>query len=158
MSTAYNEVAACADRILAALGPCGGEGVRIALSGRSPNFPQINLDDLLTTKASAQLAAATRTRLSGIVRDRLALLRDRLSSQYWSLVKEQYSPVGLEMSDLEIENQLIGTFEVLYQRIVQDIRTILAKSLVHSTCGAESRNPRGGFGDVSPPPVPKLTK
>jgi hypothetical protein len=152
MSSNYTQILACARSILEAIGPCAeSEKHHLTLSGRSPYLRDVPSIELLARRDWDRLDNETRSRLSVVVQGGLSTLRDRLLRRYRQLAEQLYSPLESGMSDLEIENWLIQTFEARYDRSLDEIRSMFAKAIWRTKETVDNRNTRGAFGDVSHP-------
>jgi hypothetical protein len=155
MCSAYAELAACARRIAKDVGePDDTTAVKLTLSGRTPNLPVIPTDELLRDTAYDRLEPAARSRISSTLEKRFSAISDRYVHQFRLDAEHHYSLESRGIPDAEVESSLIGMYENRYRQFINDIRIMLAKLLARSACTKESRNPRGGFGDVSPTLVP----
>jgi hypothetical protein len=151
MSTAYADVAACARRIIEMVGSCDDTEARLTLSGRSPNFPVVSMEVLLARLPYERLEASKKNQISTVLRKSLLSLRDRFTDQYWRDAKSLYSPINSGISDVEVEQALIQMYETRYSHCLDSIRTLLSRFLARGVDSiTDSRNTRGGFGDVSP--------
>jgi hypothetical protein len=147
-------IAACAERISQVVRSSTrvNEDAWMVTSGKMPNMSAAELCDLLPPRMHERLDAAMRLRISSALQERLRLTRSRLKRQYTQMVGRYHSMNHLGMTDAELEDSLVGIFEMRYQKSLADIRVMLAKLLAHYEQGStENRNTRGGFGDVSPP-------
>lgn len=151
MSTAYAHTAACVGRILDIVGDCSNGEQKLTLSGLFPHLPILDLRELVAQSTFERLAANTRSRLAAAIRTQLGTLRDQSLQQYRQMAQQHYSLDRCGLPDIEIEKQLARIFEFRYRKCLDDIRIMLAEALNQSDCVGDSRNARGGFGDVSTP-------
>ena len=151
MSIAYANVAACAKRIVELVGTCAETDPKLTLSGRSPSFPVIALQTLLPRLAYERLDLSKRGRVSDVLARCLTSLQDRFTRQFWREIESLYSPRNTGMSDAEVEAGLVRMYETRYDRCLEDVRALLSRLLSSERAQIDTRNTRGGFGDVSPP-------
>jgi hypothetical protein len=149
MSTAYDDVAACASRIMKLVGPRTDKSPKLVLSGGSPDLPLLALQDLLSRPTYAGLDHTRRHQISSVVDKTISSLRDRFLSQFWQVAGELHSQRNAGVLDADVETSLISMYESRYSRCLQDIRTLLSRLLANEMQGVDHRNPRGGVGDVS---------
>lgn len=149
MTTNLAKIAVCAGKIFELVGPCDRGTPKLALSGRSPNFPEVALEDLVSPSDYNNLDTAKRLRLSGAVQSAMAALREMSLSQYWHTAQQLYSPGQIGLPDLDVELRLCAMYEARYNRSLEDIRRMLVKLLAPCSSDTDYRNTRGGFGDVS---------
>jgi hypothetical protein len=152
MSTAYIEIAACADRIAKVVGS-STRGQPLALSGRSPHLPVVTLNELLAKSTFDRLEPIKRLRITEALSEPLKELRHRLTRQFWQIAEQHYSLSECGLPDPIIEAQLVESFEATYSRFLNQLRTRLQQLLERLSTSKDwdNRNTRGGFGDVSPP-------
>jgi hypothetical protein len=155
MSTAYKNTAACAQSILELLGPATGR--KLGRSGRSPNLPDVILSDLLAESDYERLGESVRERVSETLRPHLRSLREGTRRRYDEAAGQLFSLEHVGVTDASTEAQLAEVYEIHYMRCIDEIRAILAKTVSRAPATLDSRNTRGGFGDVSSLPSLKLT-
>jgi hypothetical protein len=151
MSAATQKIIDSARSIMEVLGPIAEPGGRLTLSERSPNLPMTTLQDLLSPTEYAGLDIKLRSRLSSVLHEALTIMRDRTKCRYWQMTEQLFSLQDLGLSDFDVENRLLLKYETRYQHCLDDIGRLLARTLTRERCSIDSRNTRGGFGDVSPP-------
>lgn len=152
MTNEYAEIIACAQRIGRMVGPEAHELDKLALSGRLPGFPETNLNCLLSGPIYDRLDLKTKSRLSSLLRESLDDLQDRMSKRYLEMCNQLHTASDSGLADFDVETRLLQTVEFRYRHCVDDIRAILRKLLARAPSVTDSRNTRGGFGDVSTPP------
>jgi len=153
MSDLYTEVIDCARRIARAVGTCADTSQSLALSGRFLDLPVADLGSLLSSSTYERLPSSVRSRIEASLHDRVSSLQDHSRRRYRQMVEQQHSLEHCGLPDGEVEEKLAQAVEERYRRCIVDIRNMLAALLGRSLTAVDNRNTRGGFGDVSPPPL-----
>jgi len=156
MSFAYTEIVTCAERIIGIVGPGPNPEPMLGLTGRYPCLPESTFKALVGHQTYNTLEPTTRQRASIVLEQRLQATRHQLARQYHDSVKHLFSLGPSGIPDAEVEALLIQAFEARYQDHLREIGHMLAKIFVRLPSLEDSRNTRGGFGDVSLPSQLKL--
>jgi hypothetical protein len=138
--------------ILDMLGPIRPSDQEMALSGRSPNLPNVTLRDLLDRSDYTQMSPAISERMTAVVGRQICEFRQYSMRHFGKLASQLRSLSHSGLSDVEVESQLIQVYETRYEGFLDEVRRLLVRSIVRRSHEADHRNIRGGFGDVSPPP------
>ena len=143
-----SSIIAFAQKIIDAVGACASTPL-LELTGQLPNLPIVTIRDLLDDLTWSRMPSSVQSRLSFLVDGSLAQQRSRTIERYQDTARQLHSSADAALQDSEVETRLIDVFETQYRRHVDRVRTMLVRHLASHKSGPT--NPRGGFGDVSPP-------
>lgn len=149
-NTNLADIAACAQKILDAIGPCSVSQPRLSGKGQLPDLPLVDFRDSLEQPVYAHLAMSIRDRVSELATQALKQYRCQALDRYQRVADNIYSTEQFGLSDVEGESRLRGAFERSYEGYTNKIRSLIRKTASQHWPSAVI-NGRGGFGDASTP-------